>query len=690
MKKDLIFEIGTEEIPARYMAKTLKEFRSIAENIFDENRISYSKIATYGTPRRLTLYAENVPVKQENLEVIKKGPSEKAGYDNLGKPTKALLGFLKGNNLQLNDVFHQEGYIFGKKFIEGDNTIEVLKELLFQIVTSISFPISMKWGNKSFKFVRPIRWFMPIYGDTLIELNKDGIPCDKKTKGHRALSTGDIYIENTDIYFKELESNFVIVDQDQRREMIKRQTSKIASEKGGNIVADDRLLEEILYLVEYPTAFCGYFHKDFLQLPREVVITPMKEHQRYFPLEDKKGNLMNCFIAVRNGNENYIEIVKEGNEKVLHARLSDAKFFFDEDKKIALDDCVLKLKDVVFQETLGTMYDKTNNIRGIARYISNVLSLNEKDKKHLDRAAYLCKGDLVSNMVKEFDELQGIMGGEYAIIQGESPQVASAIKEHYMPRFSNDNVPKSLIGSIISIADKIDTIVGCFSIGIQPTGSQDPYALRRQAIGIINIILIKKINIAMKDLLSKAIEAFTDKGILKNKSTIVISEIEEFIKGRLKNVLLDKGYNYDILDAVLAEGIDDIYDSYLKIQELSEWRKKEEFLDIISSFKRVSNLASKCESVSINPNLAIEKEEKNLINTFNSTKERFYQAMNSKNYKEALESLKKLKNPIDEFFDNIMVMVDDVNLRNNRLSILKSIADMMKVFADLNMIVINK
>lgn len=694
LKRDLIFEIGTEEIPAKYMNKSLEQLKSVAENLFKENRICYSEAKTYGTPRRLTLYVKDILDKQEDLEIVIKGPSKKAAYDSDSNPTKALLGFMKGNKLKKEDVFIKElsgvEYAYAKKFEKGSNTIEVLKELLSQLITAINFPKSMKWGNKSFRFVRPVRWLMPIYGDVLIEFNKDGIPCSKKTKGHRVLSNGDININNTDEYFEKLRKGYVIVDQDERREMIKNQIEKIAIDKGGIITADDELLEEVLYLVEYPTAFCGSFDKEFLTLPKEVVITPMKEHQRYFPLEDKNEKLMNCFIAVRNGDKNFIDIVKEGNEKVLRARLSDARFFFEEDKKIGLEQCVQKLKNVVFQETLGTMYNKTNNIRNISAYLSNELCLDEKDKEYLDRAAYLCKADLVTNMVKEFDELQGIMGREYALIQGENPMIANAIKEHYMPRFAGDDVPDSLVGSILSISDKIDTITGCFSIGIQPTGSQDPYALRRQAIGIISIILEKSLHISLKNLFNIVLEPFIEKGILKDEKTKIVSEIVEFFKGRLKNVLLDKGYDYDILDAVLKERTDDLYDAYLRINELSKWKKSEEFLSIISSFNRVSNLASKCNDVSINTNLIIEDEEKVLLSAYEKTKTKFLNAIELRDYNGALESLKYLKVPIDNFFDNIMVMVEDNDIKNNRLSILKSISEMMNIFADLSIIVVNK
>lgn len=694
MNKDLVFEIGTEEIPAKFMNKSLEQLKSIAENKFRENRIGYGKINVFGTPRRLTLYVKEMCDKQEDLEILVKGPSKKAAYDVDGNPTKALLGFLKGNKLELREVFIQElsgiEYVYGKKFEKGKYTIDVLKELLPQILTSINFPKSMKWGNKSFRFVRPVRWLMPIFGDELVEFDKDGIPISKNTKGHRVLSEGNIEINCADEYFDRLRKGYVIVDQDERREIIKKQCNEIVRRKGGIILADDELLEEVLYLVEYPTAFCGNIEEEFLVLPKEVVITPMKEHQRYFPVEDKDGKLMSCFIAVRNGNENFIDVVREGNEKVLRARLSDARFFFEEDKRIKLDDWVQKLKHVVFQETLGTIYDKTENIRNLSNYLAEKIELSLKDKKDLDRASHLCKADLVTNMVKEFDELQGVMGREYALIHGESAAVANAIGEHYMPRFAGDNIPASLIGSILSISDKIDTITGCFSIGIQPTGSQDPYALRRQAIGIISIVLEKGLHLNLKDLLNKALEPYVRKDILKDESSKIISEIIEFFKGRLKNTLLDKGYDYDVVDAVLKADLDDLYDAYLRIKELSKWKKREEFSNIISSFNRVSNLSLKCDKISISKELVKEPEEIALVEAYKETEREFLRAIDLRDYDKALSSLMALKTPIDVFFDKIMVMVDDDSIRNNRLSILKAITQMMNKFADLNTIVVDK
>jgi len=692
--KDLVFEIGTEEIPAKFMNKALGQLKENAETAFKENRIEYKSLNTFGTPRRLVLFVKDMEEKQKDLELEMKGPSVRAAYDKDNNPTKALLGFAKANGLELKDIYVKElngaEYVYGKKHLIGEKTIEVLKRILPELLVSISFPKSMKWGNKSFRFARPVRWLVPIFGDELVEFNKDNITCSKYSRGHRVLSQGEVEISNASDYFDKMREAYVIVDQDERRELIINQCEEIAKKVNGKILYDSELLEEIVYLVEYPTALLGSFEKEYLNLPREVIITPMKEHQRYFPLEDENGKMMNNFIAVRNGDNNYMDIVRKGNERVLRARLSDAKFFYEEDKKVPLDDCVEKLKHVVFQESLGTIYDKTMNIINNSIYLAHELGLDEASINKLKRAAYLSKADLVTNMVKEFDELQGIMGREYAMVQDEGIEVAQAIEEHYMPRYAGDRLPDSIIGAIIGIADRIDTISGCFSIGIQPTGSQDPYALRRQAISIINIILGMGLHINFDELMKKAAEPYINKGIVKSDLSKLYDEIKEFFMQRLKNVLLDRGYEYDVIDSVLKIGLKDILDSFLKIEELTKWKKREDFLNIVSSFIRVSNLAKKTDSAQVNAELLSEAEEKRLYESYINVSHVFDEAMAKKEYDNALKAVMTMKPCIDDFFDNIMVMVEEENIRKNRLAILKSIENMMLNFADLSIIVINK
>jgi glycyl-tRNA synthetase beta chain len=694
MNKDLLFEIGTEEIPAKYMPATLEQVKVIAESMLKGNRIAFEEIKSYGTPRRIVLFVRGIAEQQEDLEELVKGPSKKAAYDEGGNPSKALLGFLKGQKAELHEVLVQElsgvEYIYFKKQEKGQPTKEVLKTMLPNILTSITFPKSMKWGNKSFRFARPVRWLVPILGDELIEFDKDGILCSRSTKGHRVLSEGSIEIRNTSEYFEKLREGFVIVDQDERRSLIRKQCEELARAKGGEALMDEELLEEVVYLLEYPTALMGGFESEYLKLPKEVVITPMKEHQRYFPVIDKNRKLMNYFITVRNGDNRFLETVQEGNEKVLRARLADANFFYSEDKRNSLESCVEKLKHVVFQETLGTIYDKTQRISAISEYLAEVVGLKTDERKQLLRSAYLCKADLVSGMVKEFDELQGIMGREYALIQGEKQEVADAILEHYLPRFAGDYTPETVNGSILSISDKMDTICGCYAIGIQPTGSQDPYALRRQAIGVTSIILEAKMHLGLAHLADTALKTFAEKGILKVDPKATKRDIIEFFKQRFRNVMIDKGFEYDVIDAVINAEFDDIYDSYVKIEELSKWKYRDEFLNILGSVSRVSNLASKAKSSEINIELFTEKAELELLKAFDRVNAEYEGYVDNREYGKALKLMITLKKPIDDFFDNIMVMVEDEDIKNNRLGLLKSMANMMSRIADLGAIVVSK
>ena len=692
MGKDLLFEIGTEEIPSKYMPKTLQQAKTLMETKLNEKRIKFDEVKTYGTPRRIVISVNAISESQEDLEEIVKGPSKKAAFDPEGNPTKALLGFLKGQNTSLENIQIAQlsgvDYVYAKKQEKGLPTKDVLKNILPDIMTSISFPKSMKWGNKSFRFARPIRWVMPILDDEVVEFDKDGIACGRMTKGHRVLSKGEIEIKNTAEYFEKLREGYVIVDQDERREIIRKQSAEIAKQKHGVAVIDEDLLEEITYLVEYPTALIGNFEEEYLNLPKEAVVTPMKEHQRYFPVVDKSGKLMNHFITVRNGDDRYLDTVAQGNEKVLRARLADAKFFFDEDKRNGLDANVEKLKHVVFQETLGTIYDKTERIKKNCEHIATALNIKGKQKENLMRAAQLSKADLVTGMVKEFTELQGIMGREYALLQEENDEVADAILEQYLPRSAGAETPKSINGGILGIDDRIDTIAGCFAIGIQPTGSQDPYGLRRQAIAIISIILESKFHMSLNDLFINAYKPFEEKGIVKGNVEAVKTDVSEFFKGRFKNALIDKGFEYDVLDAVVGAGLDDILDSYVKVYIISDWKNREEFKNILSSFNRVSNLASKAKVFDINEDLLTQPQEKVLANAVYEIEEKYDEYLKARDYENALKLLMTLKSPIDNFFDNIMVMVEDENVRNCRLALLSKIARIMNNFADLSMIVV--
>ena len=528
----LLFEIGTEEIPAKFMPGILAQLQEMAAKKMTELRIPFEEVKVYGTPRRMTFIASGVAETQADSTVEAKGPSAKIAFVN-GEPSKAALGFARGQGVDVKDLVVRDNYVYAVKHLAGAAVKDLLPGLLMDILTSLNFPKNMRWADHDFRFVRPIRWLVALFGEEVVPVEITGVKSGKFSRGHRFLrpsaveagkehesvldaakaffdtaankvkntvasavigATGVVEIPNADAYEKTLYDNFVMVDQDARRELIREQVIALGIAEGGHVEIDEDLLEEVNYLVEWPTALCGKFEDKFLALPKECIITPMRDHQRYFPVMAEDGSLLNKFITVRNGGKDHLEVVAHGNERVLRARLSDAEFFFNEDRKQSLADRLEKLKTVSFQEGLGNMNDKSNRLVQAANMLA--MAINAKvDKAQLERTALLCKCDLVTGMVVEFTELQGVMGREYAKLDGEAPAVAQGIFEHYLPRFAGDELPKSDIGRIVGIADKLDNICATFSRGLAPTGSQDPYALRRQALGIINILLLSLIHI---------------------------------------------------------------------------------------------------------------------------------------------------------------------------------------------------
>lgn len=685
-----LLEIGVEELPARFVKTTLDQMEKYISKELNEKRIPFDEIKFYSTPRRLVLLIEGLPERQEDLEKEVKGPSKKIAFDEEKNPTKALEGFMKGQGVTLDDIFIKEynnvEYIFASKIEKGRSVGEILKDTIPEMIKSISFPKSMKWGGKNLRFARPIRWLLSLFNDSILEFDLEGIVASNITKGHRFLGSNHIEINNIDEYFTALKDNYVMVDRAERKDKIKYGCEKLAREKGGNLLFDEELLDEITNIVEYPTPMIGRIKEEYLDLPKEVLITPMKEHQRYFPVVDDKGRLLPYFITVRNGNEEYLDIVVKGNEKVLGARLEDAKFFYYEDIKQPLENYVESLKDIVFQEKLGTLYDKTMRVQKLAGKIGSYLEVGEETKKNIERASYLSKADLVTNMVGEFSELQGIMGREYAAESGENEITSLAIYEQYLPRFSNDELPTTTAGAILSIGDKLDTIAGIFAIGIQPTGSQDPYGLRRQALGIINIILDKKLNLSLEELVDFALYIYVEENGLAFDYYKVKDEILNFFDGRVKNMFIDMGIRYDIVEAILGTDIDDIFDLKLRADKLNLWLEKEGLSEVLSAFNRVKTLAEKAETDEVKRELLVEEEEINLYETFNDVKEKVMDSLNRKEYDRALDHMVSLKEPIDQFFDNVMVMVEDEELKNNRLGLIKQISNTMLLICDLSKI----
>lgn len=686
MNNYLLLEIGVEELPSRFGQTTLDQIENNLSKLLKEERVNFDNIDKYATPRRLTFVIKNLADKASDLEEEVKGPAKKIAVDEEGNFTKPALGFMKSKGLDPENVyFKQVGnaeYLFGTIKQSGKETAEILKNIIPTAIKNVTFPKAMRWGGKNMRFARPIRWMVALLNDNVLDVNLEGIKASNVTKGHRFLGEREFEVNSVEDYFEKLEKNYIILDQHKRKSMIKEQAIEVANSLGGEVELDDDLLEEITFLVEYPTAFYGEFEEDYVKLPKEVVTTPMKEHQRYFPVS-KDGKLLPYFIAVRNGDSHRIDIVKAGNEKVLKARLADALFFYKEDTKKPLESFVDKLQTVVFQAKLGTVYDKSLRIDKLSQTILNELNMSES-AKNTQRAAKLCKADLVTNMVFEFTELQGIMGRDYAKVGGENEEVCQAIFEHYLPRYAGDILPQTNAGIALSIADKLDSIAGFFAIGIKPSGSQDPYALRRQALGILSILLDKKLSVNLNNLINAALDNYSNLEFNKEE---VASQIVEFFVERVKNLFKDLGIRYDVIDAVLNNNLNDISDIHTRALELNRWLQKDELVEMLTAFNRVSTLAQKSTIDIVKEELLKEDAEIKLYNGFKEIKLNVESLLVDKKYNEALDAFATLRPLVDNLFDNVMVMDKDESVKENRLGLLKQIYSTMLTICDLSKIV---
>ena len=684
MSKNLLLEIGTEEVPAHVMPGILKELKEHAQKAFRELRIDFEEIRTLGTPCRTALIVKGLAGRQADVSSENRGPSVKSAFDADGNPTKAAQGFARGQKVDPKDLVVKDGYVYAMVHEEGAATEELLKKLLPELICGLNFPNNMRWADLDFKFIRPLRWIVALYGNDVIPFEVAEVRSGKVSRGHRFLSQGEFEIDDADSYERACEAQFVIVDQERRKAMIRGQIEAVAKENGGVADITEDLLEEVLYLVEYPTALCGRFEEKYLELPAEAVITPMRDHQRYFPVKTAEGKLLPLFITVRNGGKEYLETVQHGNERVLKARLEDAQFFFDEDRKRSLEEHREKLRTVVFQEGLGTVYEKSERLEKLAAFLADALQADEKTRKHALRAAKLCKADLVTGMVTEFTELQGIMGREYAKLDGECEKVAIAIDEHYMPRFAGDSQPKTPAGRIVSFADKMDTIVGTFSRGKIPTGSQDPFALRRQALGLVNMVVEAKYSLSLSAVVDLAMDLY---GMEDEKARAKMQQdVADFMRLRLKNVLADRNIRYDVVDAVLAD-VDDLYAVMLRAEAVAKFIQEDGAEKKIQAFVRAGNLAKNAESAEVREDLFREDVETSLYQAYVSTESSVESLVAGGDYHGAIDALTELSQPIDAFFDGVMVMDKEEAVKNNRLGLLKSVDALIGRVADFGRIV---
>lgn len=667
---NFLFEIGLEELPAQYVDQAEKDLKKIIENELKSERIKFSEIESFSTPRRVTAIIKDLAEKQDDLDKKSVGPSVEIAYKE-GQLTKAGEGFVKSQGARIDDikiVENEKGkYISIEKFVAGKNTKEILPEILKNAIKKIEFEKSMKWADRTFRFVRPIKWFVTLFDNgEILPFEFEGLKGGNKTRGMRYFASQDIEINNPLDYEKILLENFVIVNGEKRREEILKSIRENGENDGDTAIINKYLLDEVVNVVEYPYAIKGEFSKDYLELPEDIITITLETHQRYFPVKDRDGKLSNKFIVIRNAPE-YSETVKKGNEKVVEPRLADAKFFFDEDLKNKFADNVEKLKEVTFQKDMGTIFEKVKRSEKIAEYLISELNLSDK-KENIIRTVDLAKADLVSNVIgeKEFTKLQGFMGSVYAEKQGEEKDVALGIFEHYLPRYQGDELPTTVEGAIAGIADKMDTIIGCFSVGLKPTSSKDPYALRRATQGIIQVVLNSKLSFDYKELIDKSYEIFSsDKKVLEKD---VVKDVTEFFKQRIINVLSEK-YKKDLINyEINLES--NIVELDKKLSELLKLSQTENFEILINLLKRVKNIVKdkKNENLNIESTLFELDEEKTLYNFADQL-----ESMENKDFSSYIETLLNNADTINQFFDNVIINADDEKLKNNRIALLKKL-----------------
>jgi glycyl-tRNA synthetase beta chain len=685
MRKELFLEIGTEEIPAAFLPKAMADLDALIRKEFEHARVSHGEVRTLGTPRRIALLVRDLDEQQPDAEVTALGPAKKVAYDADGKPTKAAEGFARGQGVDVQNLSvastEKGEYVAVTKRIVGRPTAVLLTEILPRVIGAIPFRKSMRWGDLDVRFARPMHWIVALFDGVVVPFSFGSINSGSASRGHRFMADASFPVRDFAHYLDECERHFVIPDPEKRKEIIRREVEQAARAAGGRVLPDEGLLEQVTFLVEYPSVVCGSFEHDFLQVPKEVLITSMREHQRYFSLVDEDGKLLPNFITVNNTLADDPAVVRRGNERVLRARLSDARFFFEEDKKLSLADRVEDLKGVVYQAKLGTSYEKMERFRTLAESLASRLCPDVAGK--VSRAAYLCKADLVTGMVGEFPELQGVMGREYALLSGEEPDVARAIHEHYLPTQAGGDLPATDIGAFVSIADKLDTICGCFGVGLIPTGTADPYALRRSAIGIIAILLDRGYDLSLTDLIDSSLDLLRHK--LTRDESLVRGDVLDFFRSRYVNLMAGR-YPSDVVEAVVAVSFDNLNEADARMAALAEFRERPDFEPLAVAFKRVCNIVKEGTDIPVDAGLFQDDAERELSRAFDVVASAARGKIGNKDYLAALAEIAGLKSPVDAFFDRVMVMAEDERVRNNRLALLTGIARLFGVIADFSRI----
>ncbi len=683
MSKNLLLEIGTEEMPANIMSGVVEQLKTLAHDKFEENRIASESITVYATPRRLAVVVKGAADRQPDEEVKKRGPSIKAAFDAEGNPTRAAQGFARGQGIDASQLVKEGEYTWAHVVNAGKKVEDVLPALFTSLITGLNFARSMRWADEEAHFIRPVRWIVALADDAVIPMEFAHVKSGNTSRGHRFLCKEDVVISDPLSYQETMRKAFVIVDQDERRSLIQKGLLEVAEKLGGHVWHNEDLLEEINYLVEYPTPLYGRIDDEFLKLPVPAVVTPMRDHQRYYPVRNEDGSLMPYFLTVRNGGTKALENVQHGNEKVLRARLDDAKFFFENDRKKSLEGHRENLTRINYQEGMGDMRDKADRLQKLTACIGADWGFTKEEAADADRAAFLSKSDLATGMVTEFTELQGEMGKEYALLDGEKENVAQAIFEQYMPRFAGDILPQQSIGRALSLADKLDNLAATFLRGLIPTGSQDPFALRRQTIGAVNILVDGKIHWDLRKGIACALALLPGEEEAKKTA---LSQIEDFFRQRIKAIMLDENIAYDIIDAVLAGPVDDVYALFLKARSMEESHLKDE-ADLRQAVTRLFNITKGKEGGAVDASLFTEDVEKKLLAAYETAAEKAAPAFAAYQYAEALPALKELTAPINDYLDNVMVMVDDEAVKANRISQLLQTLALFQTWGDFSKLV---
>jgi glycyl-tRNA synthetase beta chain len=690
MRKDFLMEIGCEEIPAKMLPQAIRDIKTSLENALKNAELSFRNLHVYATPRRLALLIESLSEKQPDSKIQVVGPPREMAFLPDGTPGKAALGFTKGQNINLKKLKfikkNGKDFLMAEKLVKGEKTVRLMPPLLQKIITELSFPKMMRWGRGNVRFVRPIRSLIVLFGSQRISMELFGVKSSFYTFGHRFLGRSRIKISLPEEYLPALKKNFVIADHGERKEKIKKLLNDQAKKSGCRVILDDPLMEEVTFLVEYPTAAVGEFSKRFLELPEEILITTLKHHQKCFSL--KKGKkLVNKFLCVLNNKKEYARKIIAGNELIIDGRLSDAEFYWKRDRIVPFEERISTLKGLQFQEKLGSYYKKAHRLSSLSEFLGIEFQNGPEAVENAKKAALLCKADLTTEMVNDFPELQGIMGGIYSRLDGWNEEIAKGIYEHYLPYALTGESPESHLGSLLSISDKMDTIVGCFGLGFIPSGSRDPFALRRAAQGIIKVSVDRQLHLSLRKLIDFGIRLYEDSGTRLTELD-TMGKIMDYFKERMKFFLSYKGYAYDSINAAVEADSDDPFDAFLRVESITKIRKDEDFEALAVSHKRIRNIIAQQPRASINEDLFQEDDEKKLYGAFLKIEQEVKDLIKDNQYFQALKRIATLRKFVDNFFDHVLVMAEETQLRNNRITLLASLSNLFMKIADFSEIVV--